>query len=191
MNDIETFFGLFHTYEDKISQDNFILKFAKVLPISRVRSKNENKRKREASIKYSIWRCIDGVKIPVCRETFIGILQISRSRVQGVMRRHRITGSVAVENRGGDHRSLQYADRKQAVITFVEQFKPVERHYCREKAITILYLPSSLSINKMWRIYMENAEESLKVKRSYFRTICNRNFNIEFGSPRTNDTNTK
>lgn len=42
-----------------------------------------------------------------------------------------------------------------------------------------------ISINKLWKIYNEQAETSVKVKKSYFRNLFNTKFNIGFGSPQT------
>ncbi|CAG4952528.1 unnamed protein product [Parnassius apollo] len=49
------------------------------------------------------------------------------------------------------------------------------------------YLPAELSINKMWKMYNKqlNLEANLKVKKGPFRKIFNNNYNLGFGSPRT------
>lgn len=48
-------------------------------------------------------------KIPVCRETFLSVLGITKHRVQGVAKRFQKSGVMPKENRGGDRRTQIYS----------------------------------------------------------------------------------
>lgn len=94
---------------------------------------------------------------------------------------------MACERRGGDRKTEKYAGRKASVMRFIQMFKTVESHYCRNKSVRT-YLPSGLSVSGMWRQYCKKAESDtsfIMVKKSYFCRIFNTCYNIGFGSPRT------
>nr|CAI5822403.1 unnamed protein product [Callosobruchus analis] len=58
-------------------------------------------------------------------------------------------------------------------------------HYCRGKTKR-QYLPCNLSIAKLIKMYNDQVtDESLKVKRSFFRSIFCTYYNIGFGTPAT------
>lgn len=73
--------------------------------------------------------------------------------------------------------------KKKAIMDFIGRLDCEEPHYCRGKTKRY-YLPAELSINKLWLMY-NNSHPDLKVKNSYFRNIFNQNYNLGFGSPRT------
>lgn len=185
MPDVYHFHKSFYAIPNKIQQDNFILKYCVVLKTSRRRPKTGLRSKKDMAVTYFVRKKSTGEAIPVCKSSFLGVLCLNKNRIQGVLKRHLRTGSVASENRGGDRHSLKFLERKQVVINFVKKFKPVESHYCRGKS-NRQYLSSELNITKMWRMYTASVELTTHhVKLSYFRNIFNTNFNIGFGSPRT------
>lgn len=89
-----------------------------------------------------------------------------------MVKNYYLKGNFPKENRGGDHKSHKYEDKKQSIISFIKAFKCSEPHYCRG------------SINKMAKMYNNQAAEQLKIKPLYFRNIFNTCFNLGFGSPR-------
>lgn len=103
MDDVTEFHRLFYETADKIVQDNFILKFASVCPIQRIRNPGSN-RPRTMSAVYYIKRSNKEV-VPICRSAFLGILNITKHRVEGVLKRFFEKGEMPKEKRGGDHRS--------------------------------------------------------------------------------------
>jgi hypothetical protein len=120
-----------------------------------------------------------------CCKTVNRRFNCPKHRFQDVLKRHCQTRTVAFKNRGGDGHSEKFHDRKEAVITFIKKFKPVESHYCREKS-SRQYLSSALNVTKMWKMYGSSVEpDTNNVKLSYFRAIFNTKFNIGFGSLRT------
>lgn len=129
--------------------------------------------------------------LPVCRQTFLGILNLKKERVQGVLQRfYTDSGRMAKERRGGDHRSHKNATKRHAVKSFIESLSISEPHYCRGKSSIRVYLPPELNIKKLWRIYSEPERNNPDVKECFFRNIFNSSYNIGFGSPRTDACST-
>ncbi|CAK1589044.1 unnamed protein product [Parnassius mnemosyne] len=178
--DIRRFHENFYKCKTKISQDNFILKYCTV-------NKAKNKchfSRRKISAKYHIINKDARLK-PVCQKTFLGALLVNVDRVKGVINRFYTSGGAqAVEGRGGDRKSMNYKAKRLSVQWFIEKFKAQESHYCRTDTKR-LYLPPELNIRKMWRMYNSEREYDLKVKQSFFRKIFCTDYNIGFGSPRT------
>lgn len=124
-------------------------------------------------------------KLPVCQKAFMKILNVKKTRIQNVCKKHMQGGSIK-DNRGGDTRSKKYATKRKAIAKFMGQIQPIEKHYCRGKSQR-QYLASDLNINKLWRLYNSSCEndgdQTLKVKKSFFRNHVNINYNIGFGAP--------
>lgn len=90
-------------------------------------------------------------------------------------------GLMPEEKRGGDRKSHQLnIGKKTAIIEFIKKFKCSGPHYSRGSSAR-RYLATELSINKLFTFYNDQAEEQLKVKRSYFRTVFNTNFDWDSG----------
>ncbi|CAH0404198.1 unnamed protein product [Chilo suppressalis] len=124
--------------------------------------------------------------IQVYQKAFLQILQIKRYRVENVIKNYHLYGNFPTEKRGGDHKSHKYKDKKENIIKFIKTFKCSEVHYCRGYTKR-MYLPPELSINKMAKMYNDQAPENLKVKELYFRTVFNTCFNLGFGSLQHNE----
>ncbi|CAH4034882.1 unnamed protein product [Pieris brassicae] len=136
---------------------------------------------------FTVYSSMQKKKIRVCQRAFLRILHITKHRVQYIAKRFVESGGEPVkERRGGSHKSKKFAAKKNAVMLFINMFYVDEPHYCRGHSER-RYLPAELSINKMRKMYnnQEGLEEDLKVKKGYFRKIFNNNYNLGFGSPRT------
>lgn len=183
-NDVLLFHRSFYITQNKIKQDNFILKYVKSEKIQRRRPVNGRKPARKMSARYFIRKNITHKLIPVCKKAFLGILNLKKGRVEGVLRRHFETGGMAVENRGGDKKSFDFRSRREAIVTFIKTLQPLETHYAREKIRQRQYLHPELNIKKIWKMYMDQAVPGFGVSFSFFRNIFVTKFNIGFGSPR-------
>lgn len=185
MHDLKHFHKLFYFKKDKVYQDNFILKHLKTSPIKRRRPKTGTYRVRNAQAKYFVTTPTKKL-VPVCLKSFINILGISRFRVNRISKQFHDLGKLPIERRGGNRKEKLFNDKKTSVINFISKYNVIETHYCRSKSSGRNYLPSDLSINKMYKHYCnEISDNELKVKSSYFRTVFNKNFNLGFGTPRT------
>lgn len=99
------------------------------------------------------------------------------------MKRFFLHSRMPNERRGGDHRSPKNAHVKKNIEQFIKEFKLVEKHYCRGRSER-QYLNSNLiNIQKMFKMYTQACEPSMRCKVSFFRQVFNNNFNIGFKSP--------
>lgn len=136
------------------------------------------------ALKFFIRKKKDKTMIPVCKKAFLGILNIKKGRVDGVAKRHYVTGSMAIENRGGDKKKHTYRSRKEAVEKYIQSLQPLEIHHCRDKVRQRQFLHPELNIKKLWNMYSDEALPGFSVSFSFFRNIFVKRFNIGFGSPK-------
>ncbi|CAK1578323.1 unnamed protein product [Parnassius mnemosyne] len=187
MRDVMNFHAAFYKYHNKETQDAFLLKYCVPVIPKRKRPKNKKHHPKTIHTNYSIYSVSQKKKITICQKAFLGILNITKHRVQYIAKKFVESGGQAVkEKRGGDHKSHLFTEKKNAVMLFINMFHIDEAHYCRGHSER-RYLPAELSINKMWKMYNKqpNFEANLKVKKGLFRKIFNNNYNLGFGSPRT------
>lgn len=182
MLDIHKFHEEFYRTKNKKDQDAFLLKHCRVSKVKRRRPRVGQRQPTQYITKLFVRKRNSVQLIRVCQKAFIKILGITEHRIRKVSRTFVCTGSVVQEKRGGDHTSAKNIQKLSAVKRFIESFKCLESHYCRSTVLR-KYLPSTLNIRKMWRMYNEINE--LQVRECYFRSIFNRFYNLGFGSPRT------
>lgn len=186
--DLAHFHTSYYALKDKIKQDTFILNHVLGCQTKRRRPRSnniygKNYKPRAMQAYYRVY-CKSLKKMMfVCQKAFLNILHIKRYRIENILKNYYQKGIFPKENRGGDHKSHKYRNKKNSVISFIKTFKCSEPHYCRNNTKR-RYLPSELSINKMAKLYNNQASESDKVKPAYFRMILNTRFNLGFGSPR-------
>lgn len=187
MGDIQQFHSNFYSTTSKIEQDKFILKYIQPEIPKRNRSIKPNSSKKKVSTRYFIKvKNTDHFQLEVCQRSFLNILHISKDRVQRIARNYLDTGLLPVENRGGNRNKPEhYKEKTQCVKQFIEKLKCTEVHYCRGKS-NRQYLPCDLSIRKLLEMYNNQASNnSMKVKRTFFRNIFCTQYNIGFGAPAT------
>ncbi|KAH9641530.1 hypothetical protein HF086_011422 [Spodoptera exigua] len=177
------FHRAFYATPIKKNQDALILKCCSVNKTNRKRPTKNVRKGRDFTIKYTIYTKNKKI-IPVCQKVFLNTLGITKYRVQYVMRNFFANGILPNEKRGGDHKYKKYSTQRQAVYSFIKSLKCVGAHYCRGTTTQRKYLPSELNIKKLYKMFIEKNPNS-PVKQSYFRAIFNEDFNLGFGSPRT------
>lgn len=92
------------------------------------------------------------------------------------------TGEGVLDKRGGDHKAGKYGAKRKKVTEFISHLQARESHYSRRQSQR-LYLPSDLSINKLFNMYNNSVTSDLKVKKTFFTKIFNTKFNLGFGTP--------
>ncbi|CAH2096686.1 unnamed protein product [Euphydryas editha] len=149
----------FYSHTEKKDQDALILKYCTINP---VHHRPGFKGQRQTATKFAV--IVDsGKKIPICKNLFLSIFGITKHRVAYVMNRFFYTAQFPTEKRGGNHKDHKYSAQKESIHQFIQKLKCVESHYCRKNS----------ECSNPW------------VKKSYFRSIFNKFYNIGFGSPKT------
>lgn len=182
MAETKDFHSKFYQVKQKVYQDNFILKYCKTIPVKRKRPKNSTHRGKLFQAQFYVLSQQKKL-VPVCKSSFMAILGITRRRIDTVAKNYFKTSIPAKENRGGDRKLEKYQSKRESVKNFINKFKANEVHYCRGQNARC-YLNSSLNIKKMWTMYQNDNKEQ-PVKQSYFRHIFNTQYNLGFGTPRT------
>lgn len=180
--DIQNFHGQFYKTNNKKDQDAFLLKHCRVSRVKRRRPRVGQRQPTQNTTKLFVRKRNSVKLIRVCQKTFINILGITENRIRKVSRTFASTGSIVEEKRGGDHTSAKNILKLREVKKFIESFQCLESHYCRSTVMR-KYLPSTLNIRKMWRMF--NQSNEVQVRECYFRSIFNRCYNLGFGTPRT------
>lgn len=173
----------YHTYlyrsKDKIKQDLLILACCKGQKPKRGKSNHA-----AVSIKYYV-RLSDGELIRVCAKTFLGITNLSKDRIQRIVRNFVVTGELPRERRGGNRVGPKNDEKRNCIKKFIESLTCTESHYCRSKTSVRVYLPCDLNFKKLFDHYLRRVPQPMHVKLSYFRKYVNANYNIAFGTPMT------
>lgn len=183
MKGIKEFHAKFYSKREKIHQDSFIVNFCSIYKIKRRRPKNAKYEPKEWQAKCFV-KNSDGLLVPVCQKSFLGILRITKRRLHTVVQNFHKTSLPPKENRGGNRKAKAFETKKESVQNFINKFQVSEAHYCRTAGSQRRYLDSSLSITKMWKMYSDSNTQP-PVKASYFRRIFNTCYNLGFGTPRT------
>lgn len=146
LQDIRRFHQNFYTIKEKTFQDNFILKFTSSVDIKRRRATTGRYSKQQMRTKYFINSKDKGI-IPVCLNTFIGALNLSRFRINRILKWFRQTGQLCKENRGGDRVSRKNETKRENVMRFLNKFKCSEPHYCANHSGR-KYVTAELNVKK-------------------------------------------
>nr|CAH7752455.1 unnamed protein product [Callosobruchus chinensis] len=85
MRDIKTFSDTFYANSNKIVQDSILLKFCSIGSAQRIRNPLST-RNRSVAISCFVRTENKGL-LPVCKAAFLGILNISKHRIDGLMKR--------------------------------------------------------------------------------------------------------
>jgi len=106
--------------------------------------------------------------------------------VHGALQKKGSSGIVEPDMRGkhAKHKAVSSED-KELIRKHIASFKTVESHYCREKTER-QYLPSELSITRMFKMYKEQCLKLKQVhqKEIIYRRIFNNEFNLHFFRPK-------
>ena len=128
-------------------------------------------------------------RVAVCKATFLSLLGIGSGRVNTVLHNNRKSRGLAVGDRRGkyDHsRQRIAADRIKFVEDHIRSFPVNDSHYTRAHSESRQYLSASLSIRRMYDLYIERCASvnETPVKYWCYRDVFNTKFNLSFHQPR-------
>lgn len=128
---------------------------------------------------------IDECKVEVCKKTFLGILDIGEKTVTYTLNKKR-NPFTSTDNWGKHVPKNKISDKnKDPVREHIRSFPKTESHYCR-KSTQREYLDSSLSIRKMYNLYIEKCKEDHKDAQKFwlYDKIFATEFNLGFHKPK-------
>lgn len=178
MQDVRRAHQKFYERPNRESQNNFILQHITVSSPT----PSDSKKQLITKFNISMRRDSKTENVRVCREAFLSILQVGRDRVHRLCEQFFKTDLAPLEKRGGDRRTEKYKEKKEAIMTHIKTFVPLQSHYSRGRKCMRQYLDSDLSIKNLWSLFTV-AYPDLVVAYDYHRSVFCENFNIGFGSP--------
>jgi len=145
-------------------------------------------RHRDVAVKYTVNNGCKAVR--VCKKAFMRLHVISQSKVDHIVGQTKQGIPTARPSKRGVHGNRPNRlpeSRRKLVREHIRLFPTEMSHYSRHENPNRRYLPATLSINKMHVEYVAWAEVKgeLPVTSSMYRSIFTSDFNLGFGSPRT------
>lgn len=162
LQDIRRFHEQFYKEKTKASQDCLLLKYVKQESIKRRRPTTATNTLSEIRCKYSIPTRMN-TTVQVCLKTLIGILNISRFRINILVNNFVKSGEMPRERRGGDRIGNKNETRMHSVMNFLNKLKCSEMHYCTSTTGG-RYLPAELNIRTLSKMYNLQNDVPLKCR---------------------------
>ena len=166
-------------------QWDFLNKHTSVMPTKG--NEEEHGKKRQISRKF-FFR-LNGQMVRVCRQMFLSTLDISETLVKTAHRKLGLGHTVSPDKRGKNSKvnPAEVLKTESFIRHHIKMFKSVPSHLCRSRTQR-KYLDSNLSVQKMYRMYVEwmsktNPAEKLCSFSKYNQYFSN-NFNLGFHQPK-------
>ena len=180
------------TFNDRNEQNNHLCGLISIQNITRrrPRKKEIEARLRDNSFTYKV-RVVDEAtkqfkEIQVCQLAFISLHGITNRRIitlKGYLQRQ----GGSCHDKRGTHQNRPHKlsqERLESIHNHIKSFKGRKSHYSLKDSRRI-YLPETLNVKKMYRMYAEENRLTKPVSYETYRNIFLRDFNIGFGYPRS------
>lgn len=152
---------LLYKNNGKIDQDQYLTRL--IVPYTAKRHKyTPESKKKNFSCKYFLKHKEKSSR--VCQAFFLKVLSFTSQRVNTIAKTI-FHGNIPKENRGGDRLIARFKPKKESVVKFLKNLPAKESHYNRNKSQRC-YLSPELNIKKLWGLYNDSVENSLKVKKN-------------------------
>lgn len=143
----------------------------------------KNSGKRLTSIKYFIG-LEHGTKLRVCQSTMTQTFKVTKRRLQMIY--EKIKFNIDLNDQRGKHANRPHKiaeTEKEQIREHIKSFPCEISHYGRNTSKKNCLHPA-LSIQRMYHLYLEKYENS-KITYFTYREIFNTDFNLRFGTPRS------
>ena len=135
-------------------------------------------------------------EVYICKGALLNIFQIGRKRIDLInaqVKKGNIT-EMADTRRKHASRPNKIGDAiRNNVKTHIKQFPSAQSHYSRSHNPYREYLSPTLSPSKMYREYVsslpEKQQDPMFVKQAYYNKVFSEDFNLGFGSPKSDTCN--
>lgn len=123
--------------------------------------------------------------VKVCRNAFLSLHGISRARLRRIQDSLAQTSSAPVDKRGShENRPNKIPIEVEHLIQqHIKSFPARQSHYSLRKNPHKYYLPETLTIKIMYRLFLE--QYKINVSYKVYWKVFTTKFNIKFGLPRT------
>ncbi|KAJ8688468.1 hypothetical protein QAD02_024263 [Eretmocerus hayati] len=165
-------------------QNQFIHDSTKSCKPKRKRMRS-GRRSRKRVVKYFFRK--GNLSYRVCRRFFLGVLDVSSSRVQ------RCTEKSNIDDVRDKRGTLTKSTRDySSIIDHINSFPRYQSHYSRKDNPNMRYLPSNLNISIMYKLYVEDCgnKEITPLPERCYRDTFNNQFNLKFKHPHSDTCKT-
>ncbi|PSN29075.1 hypothetical protein C0J52_28073 [Blattella germanica] len=149
-------------------------------------SGSDGEEKSYANSSYYTYKVrVNNEEINVCYKAFLSLHGIQRGRLRRIQQSLISTG-IAPKDSRGKHNSHKHKTPKiieSLIIDHIESFKARQSHYSRRSNPNRLYLPETLSVKDMHRMFLDSYH--INVSYQVYWLIFSTKFNIKFGYPRS------
>jgi len=144
-----------------------------------------NRRSKKFARSYSLNNPETKESIPVCQKFFLNTLSIDEKRVRTAIAKTTNAGALEPDFRGTHENHANSKERQEKVIKHIQLFQVVESHYVR-KDTKFEYLPDTLNITEMHRLYLEWCAEKDYIPENYsfYKRVFHEHFNLKFQKPK-------
>ena len=140
---------------------------------------------------------INGERVNVCKVAFASLYKIGRKKIEIVQNKMRKDTSPEPDKRGKHaNRPNKVCDNVRSYVKkHIASFPAEYSHYSRAKNPHRQYLPPTLSVPKLYQLYLEQCRVEKKpdtflVTQSMYRTIFVSEFNLSFARPKSDTCST-
>lgn len=192
MPGVQAIFSAFWAIGDYNLQNAYIQKMVAIMPIARKRTAAEVSR-RSISRAYQV--TYNNVTTKVCFSGFMAMHGISKRRIDNALRKMTHT-SVPVPDQRGRHTPANkiVGERAEHVREHIRLLPAMTSHYSRAKAPNRLYLDSTLTIRKLYDMYLswmaQTYPQESRVTFHYYSDVFRKDFNISFAPPKVDTCTT-
>ncbi|KAK8375197.1 hypothetical protein O3P69_015668 [Scylla paramamosain] len=192
MPGVQAIFSAFWAIGDYNLQNAYIQKMVAIMPIARKRTAAEVSR-RSISRAYQV--TYNNVTTKVCFSGFMAMHGISKRRIDNALRKMTHT-SVPVPDQRGRHTPANkiVGERAEHVKEHIRLLPAMTSHYSRAKAPNRLYLDSTLTIRKLYDMYLswmaQTYPQESRVTFHYYSDVFRKDFNISFAPPKVDTCTT-
>jgi len=194
----------FNLIKNKEKQDTYLCGLISIKPVQRRRPKETriNIINRQFSSSYKIR--ISSKEIPVCKTAFCALFGVGKSVIDRLIKNLKSNIPSPIDCRG-KHQNRPNRITEDVLFkinTHINSFPKCESHYSRNDNMNVKYLSPNLNISKLYKLYLKEYEpehfesmqkgEKIKpiVKQDFFYDYFRNNFNLSFGTPKTDTCQT-
>jgi len=143
---------------------------------------------RQVSAQYNV--IINGSRARVCKTAFQHLYGVTRGKLNHIIDQQKAGLPTARPSNRGHHLTRPNKvseDRREFVKAHIRSYPAEMSHYSRACNPNRMYLSSTLTVNSMYEMYVEkcHSEHETPVSSSMYRNIFVSDFNLGFGSPKT------
>lgn len=191
-NEREEICKSYWSIQDYKLQKEFLLRRINIKPVQTARKSVPIDKQRSTSREYGFYKN-KNVFERVCKNYFMSTLCISTGPIETAVKHVDNNGAFTKMDNRGKQPPINKTPEEQIeeVKNHIESFPVMDSHYCRKKTAK-KYLEPTLSISKMYDLYVEKMKKNNKtpVKFNIYKRVFGTQYNLAFYHPKKDQCST-